>query len=62
MAMSGNDNSLGEREPLWHGSLAIEHAFNPQLNGVLDLGAARTLIPQTTCTPPIYVDGFHDAV
>ena len=51
-----NQNSAGERENLWHGSLATEYAVNDALTAVANIGLETNPDPETD-TPPAFALG-----
>lgn len=57
LAVSGNPNTVGEREHLWHGSLAIENPLNDRLKWVLDLGVDRNPDPTRNLHPAYLLGG-----
>ena len=57
LEVSRNRNTVGEREYLWHGSLAIEHQLNERLKWVLDLGADRNPDPARKLHPAYLLGG-----
>ena len=58
VAVSGNRNTVGEREHLWHASLAIEHQLTEPLKWVLDLGADRNPDPTRNLHPAYLLGGM----
>ena len=51
-----NENKLGERENIWHGSLASEFAVSDALTAVANIGLETNPDPQTD-TPPAFLLG-----
>ena len=57
VAVNGNRNTAGEREHLWHASLAIEHQLTDSLKWVLDVGADRNPDPASSLNPAYLLGG-----
>ena len=55
--VSGNRNTAGEREHLWHASLAIEHQLTDSLKWVLDVGADRNPDSASNLNPAYLLGG-----
>lgn len=61
VAVSGNRNTVGEREHLWHGSLALEHYYDARLKWVLDLGVDRNPDSASNLHPAYLLGGLVHA-
>ncbi len=57
VAVNGNRNRVGEREHLWHGSLAIERHVSERIKWVLDLGVDRNPDPARNPHPAYLLGG-----
>lgn len=57
VAMNGNRNTVGEREHLWHASVALEHQRTEHLKWVLDLGVDRNPDPARNLHPAYLLGG-----
>lgn len=57
VGISGNRNTVGERDHLWHVSLAMEHQLAESLLWVLDLGMDRNPDPDSNLNPAYLLGG-----
>jgi hypothetical protein len=55
--VSGNRNAVGEREHLWHASLALEHQLTEFVKWVMDLGVDRNPDPGSKLSPAYLLGG-----
>ncbi len=53
-----NENKCGERNNIWHGSLATEYAINDALTAVVDIGLEINPDPQTDIPPAFLLGGL----
>lgn len=58
VGVSSNRNTVGEREHLWHGSVAVERQLNANLKWVVDMGKDRHAVPSSHLHPAYLLGGL----